>query len=61
MMYTVYVGSSLISLSSWFATLMKGLGASSRIFEILDAKPVKSNYPPHSLFLIIVLIRTMNQ
>jgi len=30
----------LMSLSSWFATLMKGLGASSRIFEILDAKPV---------------------
>ncbi|POW14299.1 hypothetical protein PSTT_03027 [Puccinia striiformis] len=40
MMYTAYVGSSLISLSSWFATLMKGLGASNRIFEILDAKPV---------------------
>ncbi|KNZ56240.1 hypothetical protein VP01_2457g1 [Puccinia sorghi] len=40
MLYTAYVGSSLISLSSWFATLMKGLGASSRIFEILDAKPV---------------------
>ncbi|PLW45168.1 hypothetical protein PCASD_04541 [Puccinia coronata f. sp. avenae] len=40
MMYTAYVGSSLISLSSWFATLMKGLGASSRIFDILDAKPI---------------------
>jgi len=40
MLYTAYVGSSLMSLSSWFATLMKGLGASSRIFEILDAKPV---------------------
>ncbi|KAA1119284.1 ATP-binding cassette permease mdl1 [Puccinia graminis f. sp. tritici] len=40
MMYTAYVGSSLISLSSWFATLMKGLGASSRIFDLLDAKPV---------------------
>ncbi|OAV94626.1 hypothetical protein PTTG_05161 [Puccinia triticina 1-1 BBBD Race 1] len=40
MMYTAYVGSSLISLSSWFATLMKGLGASSRIFDLLDAQPV---------------------
>lgn len=40
MMYTVYVGSSLVGLSSWFATLMKGLGASTRIFELLDAQPV---------------------
>lgn len=40
MMYTAYVGGSLIGLSSWFATIMKGLGASSRLFELLDARPV---------------------
>ncbi|KAI8454429.1 P-loop containing nucleoside triphosphate hydrolase protein [Phakopsora pachyrhizi] len=40
MLYTAYVGSSLIGLSSWFATVMKGLGAGTRIFDVLDAKPV---------------------
>ncbi|KAG0142981.1 hypothetical protein CROQUDRAFT_49456 [Cronartium quercuum f. sp. fusiforme G11] len=39
MLYTAYVGGSLMGLSSWFATIMKGLGASSRIFELLDAQP----------------------
>lgn len=39
MLYTAYVGSSLVGLSSWFATIMKALGASSRVFELLDARP----------------------
>lgn len=34
------IGSSLIGLTSFFGTIMKGLGASARIFELLDAKPV---------------------
>lgn len=34
------IGSSLIGLTSFFGTIMKGLGASSRIFELLDAKPI---------------------
>ncbi|CDR47255.1 hypothetical protein NBRC10512_002657 [Rhodotorula toruloides] len=38
--YTVYVGSSLVGLTSFFGTIMKGLGASSRIFELLDARPL---------------------
>ncbi|GJN92062.1 hypothetical protein Rhopal_005090-T1 [Rhodotorula paludigena] len=38
--YTVYVGSSLAGLTSFFGTIMKGLGASSRIFELLDARPL---------------------
>ncbi|KAL8286490.1 hypothetical protein RQP46_004507 [Phenoliferia psychrophenolica] len=33
-------GSSLIGLTSFFGTVMKGLGASTRIFELLDARPV---------------------
>lgn len=36
----VHSGSSLIGLTSFFGTIMKGLGASSRIFELLDARPV---------------------
>ncbi|GAA5891870.1 hypothetical protein JCM8208_002918 [Rhodotorula glutinis] len=38
--YTVYVGSSLAGLTSFFGTIMKGLGASSRVFELLDARPL---------------------
>ncbi|POY70519.1 hypothetical protein BMF94_6433 [Rhodotorula taiwanensis] len=44
--YTVYIGGSLVSLTSFFGyahvfnTIMKGLGASSRIFELLDARPL---------------------
>ncbi|KAI5478724.1 ABC transporter [Pseudohyphozyma bogoriensis] len=38
--YTAYIGGSLIGLTSFFGTIMKGLGASSRIFELLDARPV---------------------
>ncbi|KAK4057664.1 ATP-binding cassette permease mdl1 [Microbotryomycetes sp. JL221] len=40
MVYTFYIGSSLIGLTSFFGTIMKGLGASARVFELIDAKPV---------------------
>ncbi|KDE09818.1 hypothetical protein MVLG_00216 [Microbotryum lychnidis-dioicae p1A1 Lamole] len=40
MVYTFYIGSSLFGLTSFFGTIMKGLGASSRIFELLDARPI---------------------
>ncbi len=40
MVYTFYIGSSMIGLTSFFGTIMKGLGASSRIFELLDSRPV---------------------
>ncbi|KAK4699123.1 hypothetical protein P7C70_g7144, partial [Phenoliferia sp. Uapishka_3] len=40
LVYVFYIGSSLIGLTSFFGTIMKGLGASSRIFELLDARPV---------------------
>lgn len=36
-LYTAYVGSSLMGLSSWYAELNKGVGASSRIFTLLDS------------------------
>jgi ABC-type multidrug transport system fused ATPase/permease subunit len=37
-LYTAYVGGSFIGLSSFYSELMKGVGASSRIFDLL--KPV---------------------
>ncbi|GAA6018263.1 hypothetical protein JCM11491_005128 [Sporobolomyces phaffii] len=40
MVYTFYIGSSLFGLTSFFGTIMKGVGASSRIFELLDARPL---------------------
>lgn len=39
MLYTAYVGSSLVGLTSFFSTIMKGLGAAARVFELLDARP----------------------
>ena len=36
-LYTAYVGSSMMGLSSWYAELNKGVGASSRLFELLDS------------------------
>eukprot|EP00842_Homolaphlyctis_polyrhiza_P004350 jgi/Hompol1/4916/HPOL_001861-RA len=39
-LYTVYVGMSIIGLTSWYADLSKGLGASSRLFQLLETKPV---------------------
>lgn len=39
LLYTVYVGSGLQMLSSFFTSIMRGIGAGTRIFEILDRKP----------------------
>lgn len=39
MMYAVYSGSSFFTLSNFYAELMKGVGASSRVFEMLYIKP----------------------
>jgi putative ABC transport system ATP-binding protein len=38
-LYTIYVGSSLISLSTWFSDLNKGAGAGERMFQLLESKP----------------------
>lgn len=37
-LYTAYVGSSLMGLSSWWAELNKGVGASTRIFGLIDGE-----------------------
>lgn len=39
MMYAVYTGTSVFGISNVYTEVMKGLGASERIFEILDLHP----------------------
>ena len=39
LLYTIYAGTSISGLSSFYSELMKGVGASSRIFELLDREP----------------------
>ncbi|THH13785.1 hypothetical protein EW146_g6479 [Bondarzewia mesenterica] len=45
LMYTVYVGSGLQMLTSFFSSIMRGVGAGTRIFELLDREP---GIPPES-------------
>lgn len=42
LMYTVFAGSSLFGLSSFYSELMKGVGAASRLFELQDRHPTIS-------------------
>ncbi|VDB93444.1 Bgt-5318 [Blumeria graminis f. sp. tritici] len=42
LMYTGYAGSSLMGFAYFYSELMRGLGASSRIFELHDRKPTIS-------------------
>ncbi|KAF9460732.1 P-loop containing nucleoside triphosphate hydrolase protein [Collybia nuda] len=44
LLYTVYVGSGLQMLTSFFSSIMRGIGAGTRIFELLERK---SAIPPH--------------
>ncbi|TYZ65773.1 hypothetical protein PybrP1_009974 [[Pythium] brassicae (nom. inval.)] len=39
LLYTLYVGFSFAGMSSFYSDLMKGIGASSRIFELLERQP----------------------
>ncbi|KAF5385822.1 hypothetical protein D9615_002318 [Tricholomella constricta] len=39
LLYTVYVGSGLQMLTSFFSSIMRGIGAGTRIFDLLDRKP----------------------
>ncbi|KAG5437864.1 hypothetical protein PCANB_000579 [Pneumocystis canis] len=40
LLYTAYTGNSMIGLSGFYSEFMKGLGASSRLFELIDKKPI---------------------
>ncbi|KAJ3409413.1 ATP-binding cassette sub- B member 10, mitochondrial [Chytridiales sp. JEL 0842] len=37
-LYTAYVGSSMIGISGFYSELMKGVGASGRLFELLEGR-----------------------
>ncbi|TFL00627.1 P-loop containing nucleoside triphosphate hydrolase protein [Pterulicium gracile] len=39
LLYTVYVGSGLQMLTSFFSSIMRGVGAGTRIFDLLDRTP----------------------
>lgn len=39
MMYAVYTGSSVFGLGNFYTEIMKGIGASERIFELIELKP----------------------
>ena len=39
MLYAAYVGIGLSGVSTFYAETMKGLGASSRLWEIIDKTP----------------------
>ncbi|CAL1711971.1 unnamed protein product [Somion occarium] len=39
LLYTVYVGSGLQMLTGFFSSIMRGIGAGVRIFELLDRRP----------------------
>ncbi|KAF9075655.1 P-loop containing nucleoside triphosphate hydrolase protein [Rhodocollybia butyracea] len=39
LLYTVYVGSGLQMLTSFFSSIMRGIGAGTRVFELLGRKP----------------------
>ena len=39
LMYAAYVGISISGLSRFYTELMKGLGASTRLWELMDRKP----------------------
>ncbi|EPQ55212.1 hypothetical protein GLOTRDRAFT_138835 [Gloeophyllum trabeum ATCC 11539] len=45
LLYTVYVGSGMQMLTSFFSSIMRGIGAGTRIFELLDRNPA---IPPYS-------------
>ncbi|KAJ7655726.1 P-loop containing nucleoside triphosphate hydrolase protein [Mycena polygramma] len=39
LLYTVYVGNGLSMLTTFFSSIMRGIGAGTRIFELLDRTP----------------------
>ncbi|KAJ2746092.1 ATP-binding cassette permease mdl1 [Coemansia sp. BCRC 34301] len=45
MLYSAYVGSSLSGLSSFYSEIMKGVGAGSRLFYLLDRTPAVDPNP----------------
>ena len=51
LLYTIYIAIALGGLSSLFSTLMTAVGASERMFEILDQRPSIATAAPPSFVL----------
>ncbi|KAF8548384.1 P-loop containing nucleoside triphosphate hydrolase protein [Imleria badia] len=49
LLYTAYVGNGLQMLTGFFSSIMRGIGAGTRIFELLDRKPAIA--PNHGIDL----------
>lgn len=54
MLYAAYAGISISGMTSFYSELMRGIGASKRLFELIDTKPqilpevgLSPNYPLH--------------
>lgn len=41
LMYTAYLGGGLANFTSFFATIMRGIGAGARVFDLIDRTPDK--------------------
>lgn len=52
LLYAAYTGVSIGGLSTFYSDINKGLGASSRIWEIIDRKP---SIPISGSFLILII------
>lgn len=59
LLYAAYTGVSISGLSSFYSDINRGLGASSRIWEIIDripSIPISGSYLKNCLQLRIILI-----
>lgn len=59
LLYAAYTGVSISGLSSFYSDINRGLGASSRIWEIIDripSIPISGSYLNNCLQLRIILI-----
>ncbi|ETV74110.1 hypothetical protein, variant [Aphanomyces astaci] len=51
LMYTLYVGVSFAGMSSFYTEIMKGVGASQRVFDLIERSPQVIPTPPTPLSL----------
>ncbi|TFK44954.1 P-loop containing nucleoside triphosphate hydrolase protein [Crucibulum laeve] len=49
LLYTVYVGNGLQMLTSFFSSIMRGIGAGTRVFEVIDRTPAIPHAEGHDV------------
>jgi len=49
LLYSVYVGGSLQNLTSFFSSIMRAVGASTRIFTLIDREPLIKSSEPNAI------------